>query len=277
MSVSSPSDAFATAMAQPSERPRKVLFLHVLKTGGMTFRRILSSIYGESFHVCDDPSIESITASLARFDCLEFHALPWRGDFALMHRELVRSARWDLLQGADLFTMVREPVDQVVSLYFHLVRKRAYVEPAYKANNVAFPESLEEFIDSPWHFNNQLAFLAGNYQLATKSKLTQEDLAGVKEFFVRLPVHVGLTERYSESLHVFETVTGHRIPGEIEIRNRNVNRPLVEDIPVSLKRRIRDRSVLDIELYEFARELLAGEIARCGPAPRYSFSSVRPV
>jgi hypothetical protein len=255
--------------------PRKVIFLHVLKTGGMTFRGILSSIYGESFHVCADPSIDSIKASLKRFDCVEFHALPLRGDFAFMHSELVKQRRWDLLQGTDVFTMFREPLDQMVSLYFHLVKKRAYVEMGYKANNVPFPGSLDEFIDCPWHFNNQLAFLVGNYLLSTKTELGREDLTEAKGILRRLRVHAGLTERFADSLHIFERVTGQCIPyRNIGNRNQNPDRPALDDIPSTVKKRIEDRSALDTELYEFARQLFSEDLAQCGPSPIRNFGDV---
>jgi hypothetical protein len=267
-------DLPATIYPESSRRrPRKTVFFHLLKTGGITFRGVLASIYGDAFHVCDNPSIESVAASLEAFDAIEFHALPWNGDFALMHGELVRERRWDLLEGADVFTMFREPVDQVISLYFHTVRKRAYVEAAYAANNIPFPASLEAFTECPWHLNNQLAFLTGNYRFATKTTLSREDVTAAKSILLRLRTHVGLMERYSDSLHIFETVTGRQIHGRrVETRNRNTDRPVLEDIPAHVKARIRERSALDMELYEFARELFAKDLAACGPAPEYIFT-----
>lgn len=256
----------------PVAKLRRVFFLHLLKTGGMTFRGILASIYGDSFHVCVNPSIESITASLAEFGCIEFHALPWQGDFVLMHGELAARRRWDLLEGADVFAIFREPVDQIVSLYFHILRKRAFVSRAFTANGIPFPESLEEFIEFPWHFNNQVAFLTGNYRFATKSELGLEDLVHAKEILTTLHVHAGLTERFADSVHIFETVTGQRIPGGlIENRNLNLSRPSLDEIPCYIKKRIEASSALDIELYKFARELFTRDLARCGPSPTYTF------
>jgi hypothetical protein len=253
------------AQQSPVAKLRKVFFLHLLKTGGMTFRGILASIYGECFHVCVNPSLESITAAVAEFDCIEFHALPWKGDFILMHSELAARGRWDLLEGADVFAMFREPVDQIVSLYFHIVRKRAFV-------GMAFPESLEQFIELPWHFNNQVAFLTGNYRFTTKSELGHEDLAHAKDILLRLGVHAGLTERFADSMHIFETVTGRQIPGgTIQNRNLNPSRPSLEDIPCHIKKRIEASSALDIELYEFAREIFTRDLALCRSSPTYRF------
>jgi hypothetical protein len=59
---------------------KRTIFFHVLKTGGTTFRGILTSIYGDSFQFCEDTSLEAIQASLAKFDALEFHILPYRGN-----------------------------------------------------------------------------------------------------------------------------------------------------------------------------------------------------
>src|SRR5258705_13920679 len=100
-------------MTVPSPRhSRKVVFFHILKTGGMTFRGILSSIYGDRFHVFEDPSIDSFTQALAKFDCLECHTLPYRGYLFDMHAKLAGHRRGELLEGTDGFTMFREPGDQ---------------------------------------------------------------------------------------------------------------------------------------------------------------------
>ena len=43
-----------------SGRRAEVAFLHVMKTGGMTMRRVLASVYGEGFHVADDPDLDAM-------------------------------------------------------------------------------------------------------------------------------------------------------------------------------------------------------------------------
>ena len=115
-------------------RSNKVVFFHIGKTGGTTFNGVLSSIFGDSFHFCDDPSIEGIARALESFDCLEFHTLLRRGDWVHMHSELAAQHRWELIDGADIFTMFREPVDQAISLYFHMIEFRERVEPTCKVN-----------------------------------------------------------------------------------------------------------------------------------------------
>src|SRR5262249_28338781 len=158
--------------------------------------------------------------------------------------------RWDLLRGANSFVMFREPVDQCISQYFDLVRKREFVEPTYIRNDTRFPESLEEFIENPLHCNNQLAFMLGNYQLTTKRSPDQADLELAKEILLDLKVSIGLIERYAESLGVFGTVTGQKIPeGKVELRNQNPDRPPIESIDDRVRDVVRERSALDIQLY----------------------------
>lgn len=250
---------------------RKVVFLHVQKTGGITFRRILSSIYGEAFHFCSDPSVDAVARALKEFDCLELHMANQAGNVVCSHSELARQGRWDLLCGADIFCMFRDPVDQAVSLYYYLLEMRDSAELYYKAMGMPFPESLQQYVECDTHFNNQLRFLVDKLHLTTK--LTREDLAKAKDLLASLRVHLGLTERYGDSLHVFESVTRQCIPGRrFEIHNRTPNRPSLSQIPRGVINRIREQSALDIELYDFGRGLLEEDMRRYGPAPAYSFS-----
>jgi hypothetical protein len=152
------------------------------------------------------------------------------------------------------------------------VQQRAIIEPAYKANGRPYPESIDEFLDDPAHVNNQLAFLAAKYQLKPGNDVGRDDLDSVKAMLIELDAHPGLTERFAESLHVFERVTGRRLAsGQVLNQNANPNRLPLEAIPARVKDRIRELSALDIELYEFAGEMFENDLARCGPAREYSF------
>ncbi len=254
------------------EKPRKVVFLHVMKTGGMTFRRILASIYGDSFHVVENPEIEAVQEALAKYDCVEFHTSYYQGDYAHMHSKVVAEKRWDVLAGTDAFVMLRDPVDQVISQFYYMQRQRALIEPAYQVNGIPFPETIEQYLQNPVHLNNQLAFLVGKYRLKPGNDVTREDLELVKEMMVRLNIHPGLTERFAESLHIFETITGRQVPdGQILNQNQNAERLPLQAIPAATKDLIRSMSALDDELYTFAREMFAKDLALCGPAREYTF------
>ena len=262
----------SSAIQCGNEVARKAVFFHIMKTGGMTFRRILSSIYGESFHVVDNPEIEAVGKSLKTFDCIEFHTLPFKGDFVHMHSKLASKGRWDVMQGADIFTMFRDPVDQVVSQFFYMQQERALIEPAYKVNGIPFPQTIDQYLDNPIHLNNQLAFLVGKYRLTPGNDVTTEDLDAAREMIVKLNIHPGLTERFAESLHIFETITGRRVPGgKIYNQNQNPDRLPLEAISAKTKDRIRALSFFDNQLYAFARDIFMKDVALCGKTRQYTF------
>ncbi len=174
--------------------------------------------------------------------------------------------------GTDVFTMFRDPVDQVVSQYFYLHHKRALLEPAYKLNGMKFPETMDQYLDNPIHLNNQLAFLVGKYRMKPGNDVTLADLDAAKEMLIQLNVHPGLTERFAESLHIFETITGRRVPGgQILNLNQNPDRLPLEAISARTKDRIRELSELDNVLYAFARDLFMKDVALCGKTRQYTF------
>jgi hypothetical protein len=262
---------------RPDHSASKTFFFHILKTGGVTFRSILTALYGSSFEICYDPTVESIEASLRSARCLELHTLQFQGRLTHMHAEIDRLNRWDLLAGHHLFTMLREPVDQTVSLFYHMQRKRPRVEKLYRKLGAVFPETLEQYLDGPHHFNTQASFLANKQQLSAEHALTRADLEKAKQVLVQRGIHVGLTERFSDSMNIFEAVTGLRIPSSlVMIQNQNHLRPSLGEIPQRLRERIREQSALDVELYAFGRELFLEEFSRCRAPRRYVFIPMPP-
>lgn len=246
-----------------------------MKTGGVTFRRILASIYGNGFKVCYDPTAEAIEALLPDTQAIEFHSFQFQGQLAHMHSGLTSADRWDILDGQNCFTMLREPVDQVLSLYYYLIRRRLLIEPVYISRGLRFPETFEQFLDEIYHFNVQTAFLADKHQLGPSSAASGVDLERAKATLTRLNMHVGLTERFGDSMNIFEHVTGRQIPGSvIHNENRNPDRVPGEAIASKLRDRIREQSALDVELYEFGREMFLADLSRCGRPRVYSFQDV---
>jgi len=258
-------------MYDPRPASGKIVFLHVAKTGGSTFRRIVSDLYGASFHICQDRTIEGIEATLAKFNAVEFHGITTTTEWFRPFGEIVRLGRWDLLEGAEVFTMLRDPVDRYISNYHYMLSHREFTEAAMAKHGFKFPESLEEMMSLPNSYNIQIEFLLGK-RAQDSIPVNREDLEALKKMLLRLKAHVGLTERYAESVHIFETVTGRRVPGNL-IRNvnRTPNRPPLEAIPAEVRNLIRERSALEQELYDFGRELFLADLERCGPVKAFRF------
>ena len=116
----------------------------------------------------------------------------------------------------------------------------------------------------------QTAFLAGKSQLG--QPVDAADLAQAKQLLTDLRTHVGLTERFSDSVHIFEQVTGLRIPGgTIVNRNRAPAAAARTVVSESIKEKIHRQTAFDLELYDFGRKLFLAESARFGPAPEYRY------
>jgi hypothetical protein len=243
----------------------KVVFLHIAKTGGISFRRILQSLYQDSFCVCKDPTIPGIAATIAKFDAVELHSIRTAQRDLHLQGELIRQRRTDLLDGAEVFTMLRDPVDHAISTYYYGVQQRGKFESFYSSSNWSFPESLEAFVDMSDGLNGQVANLVGKYWGMDGEK-TREDLELAKAMLVQKRVHVGLTERFPDSVRILQKVIGRQILDQMmPLENRNHNRPTLEAVPERLKQRIRDRSQLDQELYDFGKKLFLTELERYGP------------
>ncbi len=222
-----------------------------MKTGGTTFRHILSSIYGNQFHVCKDSNLDSVERDLASFDCVELHLSNSPRGWVSHHAELAEQRRWDLLEGRHVFTMFRNPVDQILSNYFSMQRLRAQIEPRMAAIGVKFPENIEQYLDHKANFNNQTAFVLGKVQKPGEC-VDRYDLDDALVVLDRLQVHIGLTERFAESLAVFESITGRKI-ADYESQNKTHGRPALHDISPAIRERIADQSRLDMELYGYAQ------------------------
>jgi hypothetical protein len=59
------------------------------------------SLCQDSFHLCEDPSIDAIAQSLPNFDCPAFHTLPHRGAWVHMHAGIAAGRRYGSF-GAEL-------------------------------------------------------------------------------------------------------------------------------------------------------------------------------
>ena len=258
---------------------KKVVFVHVAKTGGSTFRRVLEEVYGGNFRQCDDRTIEGIEATFAKYDAVELHATNTTTQWFRPLSEIVRLGRWDLLEGKEIFTMLRDPVDRYISNYHYMVSHREFAEAAMAHHGFTFPESLEEMAGWPTSYDFQIEFLLGKMPRDARELLpiTREDLEELKKRLVRMNVHVGLTECFAESVHIFEAVTGRQVPGRLILNvNRTPNRPRLEAIPEELRNLIRQRSALEVELYDFGRKLFLAELARFGPIKHFRFEEETP-
>lgn len=260
------------------------MFLHIPKTAGMTMRRFLVRQYGvdEIFATAwggkarsDDGSLsigmfveefgaagifigvryteaiwfpESLQAAASRF-----HQLPneRRVRVRLLYGKHVEFGLHEYLsQQISYFTLLREPVDRVLS-HYHFARERRLVPKGM---------SLHEHISAHVESNLQtrmLAGLSGRNGLPAPAEMLERAKDNLRSCAV-----VGLAERFDETMLLLRETFGWRTPF-YERRNIGRHRLSRKAIEADTLRRIAADNQLDVALYEYARELFEVQVRRC--------------
>ena len=256
--------------SRPTNRQRsKVIFLHVPKTGGTTFSRVLQRVYGDAYTFFEDDAVDGFVRNLEVYECMEIHAAVKGDRLVWGTKNIMKESNWRLFSGAEVFVMLRDPVEQYISSYYQSSKVGKTLEKK-AAGKRFFPDTLDEYLENPLYSNLQLKFLLGS-EPGNDPELTEADLQRAKRMISTVGVNLGILERYSESLHLFENVTGSKIPlGIVVVRNKNRFPTRIDD---ATRQRIRDLNALDQGLYDFAKKVFDEQIAGCGPCPRYRYLS----
>jgi hypothetical protein len=218
-----------------------LIFLHIPKTAGTTLNRIIEWQYSPFAIFTMDPY--RIRATPERFKRLPEGR---RRQLQVVRGHMLYGIHEFLPQGATYITMLREPVARVLSAYYFVLRRP--LNPLHrkvKRERLGVEDCLRLFPDRN---NLQCRFIAGVADTAIDDQrlldIAKENLA--KSFSV-----VGLCERFEESLILISKAFGWRVPF---YANQKVatTRPKVEPKLADL---IREHNRLDVELYEFGKNL----------------------
>jgi hypothetical protein len=221
--------------------PPMIVFLHIPKTAGTSFRFILENSFGPSH--CHATHVRS-----SRFTQADF-------EFARRFFPRLKSiAGHNLVDPLQLsvpnpfyVTFLRNPIARVISNYQDSVVRGT--------NRKSFEESLREEGELS---NLHVKLMAGG-----------EDLAKAKRFLERCQV-VGLTEKFDLSVHLLKQAAPCRL--NVRYRKRRVaqNNTLKQSIEndTRLLELARDYNKLDLELYAFAVDEIFPRLCRkCGVDP----------
>lgn len=218
-------------------------FTHIPKTAGMTFRTVVEDYFHGS-EVC--PAT------------LDNH-------LAVMDPETIRTYRLfrghlgfnnipELMADKQIVnvTVLREPIARVISHYEYI--RRMPGDPQYEA---VIKMTLEEFAQ-----NLCAGRVKKNIQAFHVAKLLQFDLertpppqvlALAKESLDQF-AFVGLVERFQDSLFLLSYIFGWK--PILNERKENVGKPKkLEELPAHTLEVIKENSLLDIELYQYAKDI----------------------
>ena len=234
-----------------------ILFLHLPKTGGSTLRSIVR-------RQCRPEALYEVHLPHATPAELEAFGRTVSDDGAIIQGHFRFGLHQFLPHECTYITLVRDPVDRLISNYYHALRDPS-LEPHHRAirfEGVALREwaSGRRF---PWVTNLQTRRLSGPGPSGDVCSEAMLEMAkrNLRERFAV----VGTTERFDETMVLLKRTFGWRSVLYAP-KNAGTNRPSKGSIDSDTLRAIEDANHFDIELYKHAQGILDEHLARQGLA-----------
>jgi len=242
------------------KKVRTVIFLHLVKTAGTTLNQVLNREYSNilSFYI---PKEEKVL-----FEDFKKKLKNKRIDLIRGHFEF----GWHIFLSKPFvyFTILRDPIDRVLSEYYYILGKTDH--PFY--NEIAKKNvSLADFVKN-WNAPNLQTrkisgkMFANNSGIPLLQNIEINDnnmLEIAKENLDKYFAVVGLSENFDETLILLKREFGWDWPFYTR-QNVTTSKIPRENIPGATIEMIKGYNQLDIELYEYARQLLYEKIRQQG-------------
>jgi hypothetical protein len=235
----------------------KVCFIHIPKAGGTTLNHILMRNYPlgriKTFSPSISPHFDQSDPKALRRKLLGYYCIIGHLGFGFTQY---------LDKNVHLFTMLRKPVDRVVSLYYFIFQDvNHYLHQQFTQDQ----PTLEEFVRERFTqetSNGQTRQLASlhmkDLNFADKVELGEADLAQAINNLNRCSL-VGLVDKFDLFLLLGRKLFGWR---DIFYLKRNVTRKRagVKDLSAETLRLIEKENELDLQLYSHAQALFAAQL-----------------
>jgi hypothetical protein len=179
---------------------KTAIFLHIPKTAGSTLHTILTKQYAkdELLHLRGNPHIESAIEQFKHMPSED------KARIRLLTGHFEYGIHQYLPQAATYFTLLRDPVDRVISYYYFILRTPEH--PRYEEmtrNNIG----VETFVRDILTDNNQTRMLAGAW-MSSDEPCTEETLQKAKEHMQKHFAVVGLTSEFDATLFLLKKRLG---------------------------------------------------------------------
>lgn len=248
-----------------SARP-KIIFVHIPRTGGMTFGDILRTVYDGS-DLCSfygDASHSVANEAIQRFVSLD---VARKNSYAVLKGHVIFGFDPSL---ADFHyvTLLRNPLERLISYYFYALKNRYhYLHPLLMQRRMR----LEEFLLSDLSIeldNYQVRAISGAVSPTVRERVNPDHLEQAKYNLRERFATFGLLEEFDRSMLEFARVFGWSLPPfEKSNCGEYVGKP---DLSASGAREIAGRNQFDLELFQYAQTLFASRIRSqaCAAAAR---------
>jgi len=220
-----------------------LIYLHLPKCGGTTLNRLIEWEYPPLRIFSIDPSFFRWSwyrlllwppRRLARLRVIKGH-MPFG-----IHRRLSQPSTY--------ITVLREPVERVISEYYFALHYRLH--PQYKRMQSL---TLEQYAATTPHHNLQCKLLAGlpGPRDFLAGDCTQQTLETAKANLAAHFTLAGLTGRFDETLALFKVLFGWKLHHYASF-NVTPIRPAAEAVPAATRLLIAERNRFDLAIYEHA-------------------------
>lgn len=217
-----------------------VIFLHVPKTAGTTLNRLIEWEYPVRQMYSVDPVLFTWSSKHLR----KYPASRLRG-IRMFKGHMLFGLHEILPQPATYITVLREPVDRVLSAFYFM---RTYkLHPLYwKMRRENW--TLEDFIHRSPRTNVQCKIIAGaEYEKPCTEEICARAMSNIEKHFSV----VGLSERFEESLALMKLRYGWKLSSYSSF-NVTRARPKKRDLPQATLDLIMEKNSYDVALYDFA-------------------------
>lgn len=235
-----------------SDRP-KIVFVHIPRTGGITFGEILRTVYAGS-EICSFYGDE--IRSVANEKIQQFSSLDAarKNRYALLKGHVVFDFDRSL-EGFHYVTLLRKPLDRLISYYFYALREKSHYLHALLLQRRL---KLEQFLLSDLSIeldNYQVRAVSGAAFPGVRARVNREHLELAKHNLRERFASFGLSESFERSMLEFARVFGWSLPpfGHTN-RGQYVGKP---DLPAHVLEETAHRNRFDLQLYHYAEELFA--------------------
>ncbi len=237
---------------------KTLIFLHLPKTAGSTLHKIIEREYKSK-------SIYSLDNFKTKEAVEEFKSLPevQRSEIQVLKGHMRFGLHEYLPQPSSYITILREPVDRVISHYYYVLRKpNHHLYEQVKSKNMSLKDYVSSGITKELD-NSQARLLSSIAADIPFGECSPDVLESAKRNLEEHFAVIGLADKFDETLILLKRAFNWRTPFYIKA-NITKNRPLKEDISQETLDIIKNYNELDIELFNYAKQKFEEQINQLG-------------